>query len=130
MTQISKYRLNTHYTGLKQLPQQYGGSFQIGGNYGYSLGVTIGRVQVNVPAGVYVETPLIRTSLDGNINHVSHEITHFINTNARVVISLGQINSSTYELKAALTNTASTTVTVPSSTVAGILRLAMAPFDL
>lgn len=129
MVQINKFRINTHFTALKQLPQQYKASFQIGGSYGYTIGQKIGSAIINVPGGSYVETPLIRCSIDDNVNHLAPEFIHYLNNYVLLIFSINQISSSQYELKAVLNNTASANVTVPNSTVTGILRLAIAPFS-
>lgn len=128
MAQISKFRINTHYTALKQLPTTYSASFSIGGSYGYGLGVMLGSSTIEVPPGVYVETPLIRCTLDGNVNHLSPELPIVIGTEGTVYISITHIASNRYELKALFNNTGSSTITIPSSTVEAKLRIATAPF--
>lgn len=128
MTEISNYRVNTHYTALKQLPRIYGTSFNIGGTYGYGLGQLLGSATIDVPPGVYVETPLIRCGLDGRVNHLSSEIAFVVNNYGTVYISLTHISDSQYELKAILNNTGDATVAVPSSVVETLLALSTAPF--
>lgn len=128
MTVISNFRINTRYTALSQLPETYSTSFNFGGSYGYGLGVLLGRSIIDVPAGVYVETPLITCSLDNNVNHLSTEIQIIVGQYGTIYISLTHITPGQYELKALLNNTGSSVLTVPSSTVQAKLRIAMAPF--
>lgn len=128
MARISNYRINTHFTALKQLPNKYSTSFTISGSYGNVLGHELGSAIINVPSGVYVETPLLRCSIDGNINHLSNEFGYTLNNYSDIYFSINQINSSQYRVRALLNNTSGTTVTVPYSTVTAILRLATAPF--
>lgn len=130
MAKISNFRLNTHFTALRQLPDKYQASFNIGGSYGYVLGQVLGSAIITVPAGAYVETPLLRCSIDGNINHLAHEFGYTLNTLSDIYFSINQISSNQYQVRALLNNTSSSTVTVPSSTVTAILRLADAPFDV
>lgn len=130
MAKISNYRLNTHFTALKQLPDQYQASFTIGGSYGYVIGQLLGSVVIDVPAGSYVETPLLKSSIDGNINHLAHEFAYTLNTLSDIYFSINQISSSQYQIRALLNNTSNSTVVVPNSTVTAILRLAIAPFDI
>lgn len=130
MTKISKFRLNTHFTALKQLPDKYQGSFRIGGSYGYVIGQTLGSVRITVPAGAYVETQLLRADIDGGINHLAPEFGYTINNYADVYIAVNQVSATQYELKATLNNTSNSTVTVPSGSVTAVLRLAIAPFDV
>lgn len=130
MAKISNFRLNTHFTSLKQLPDKCQASFNIGGSYGYVLGQVLGSAIITVPAGAYVETPLLRCGIDGNINHLAHEFAYTLNTLSDIYFSINQISSTQYQVRALLNNTSSSTVTVPNSTVTAILRLAIAPFDV
>lgn len=130
MARISNYRINTHFTALKQLPDKYQASFNIGGSYGYTLSQQIGSAIINVPAGAYVETPILRCGVDGNINHLAHEFVYNLTNYCFLYFALNQITSSQYQLKAAINNTSNDVVTVPSSTVTATLRLAIAPFDV
>lgn len=129
MAKISNYQLNTHFTALKQLPDSYTATVRFGGSYGYALGQTLASAEINVPAGAYIETVLLSTSLDGGTNYLTHETVHNLNNYAYLIFSLYQLNSSTYQLKAALTNTGGT-VAVPSGTLTAMLRLAQAPFNI
>lgn len=128
MTKISNYRVNTHYTALKQLPHIYGASFNIGGTYGYGLGQLLGSATIDVPAGIYVETPLIRCGLDGGVNHLSSEIAVVVGNYGTVYISLTHISDNQYELKAILNNTDNASVTIPNSIVETLLALSESPF--
>lgn len=130
MTKISKYQLNTHFTALKQLPNQYTATISFGGTYGFVLGQVLASTSISVPAGAYVEMALLRPSIDGNTNYLAHEVTYNINNYAYLVFSLYQTSSSTYQLRAVLTNSDYTTVTIPNSTLTAILRLAQAPFNI
>lgn len=129
MARIDKFQLNTHFTALKQLPDQYSATISFGGTYGYSLGRVLASTTIRVPAGAYVENALMSASIEGGTQYLTHEFMHNINNLAYLVFSLYQINSSTYELKVALTNTGSN-VTIPNSTLTTLLRLAVAPFDI
>lgn len=129
MTKISNFRLNTHYTALKQLPETYSASFRIGGTYGNGLGRVLGSQIITVPAGVYVETPLLRCGLDGGINHLSHSIAFTVGTYGTVYIAVTHVSPTQYKLEAILNNTDSASVTVPNATVELKLRLSTAPFD-
>ena len=129
MVKISDFGINTHYTALKQLPNKYSASFIIGGSYGYVLGQELGSATINVPAGAYVEIPLLRCAIDGNINHLSHEFTYLVNNYSDIYFSINQVSAGQYRVRAILNNTANTTVTIPSSKVEAILRLASAPFN-
>lgn len=129
MAQISKYQLNTHFTALKQLPNQYSATISFGGTYGYVIGQTLASTNINVPAGSYVETALMRSSIDSNTNYLTHEFMHNLSNYAFLVFSLYQTASNNYHLKVALTNT-SGNVTIPPSTLTAILRLAIAPFSV
>lgn len=128
MAKISNYRINTHFTALKQLPNSYSTSFTISGSYGNVLGQLLGSAIINVPSGVYVETPLLRCSIDGNVNHLAPEFGYTLNNYSDIYFSINQINSSQYQVRAILNNTSGSTVTIPVSTVTAILRLATAPF--
>lgn len=129
MVKISDFGINTHYTALKQLPDKYSTSFRIGGSYGYVLGQELGSAIINVPAGAYVEIPLLRCSIDGNINHLSHEFVYLVNNYCDIYFSINQISTGQYRVRSMLNNTSSTTVAIPSSTVEAVLRLATAPFN-
>lgn len=128
MAKISNFRINTHYTALKQLPHTYKASFNISGTYGYGIGIALGSATITVPSDIYVETPLLRFSLDGGLNHLSSEIAFILDTYATVYISLDHISGSQYRLVATLNNTSNTSVTVPSGSVEAKLALATAPF--
>lgn len=130
MAKITNFRLNTHFTALKQINQAFRGSLSFPGRtYGFILGETLARTTINVPAGIYVENALIRTSLDNNINHVYHDLTISLSALAYVNIAINQINNTTYEFVAVFSNTGDT-VTVPAFTAEAILRLAIAPFEV
>lgn len=128
MAQISKYQLNTHYTALKQLPDQYSITLNFGGTYGYSLGRVLASGNIYTPAGSYVETALMNFSRE-NVNYLTHSFIYNLNNYAYLVFSLNQISSTTYQAKVVLTNTASSTVTISNSTLRVLLRLAIAPFS-
>lgn len=130
MAKISNFHINTHFTGLKQLPDVYKASFTLsGGTYGMVLGQELGSATINVPAGAYVETPLLCSSIDGNINHLSPEFTYLVNNYADIYFSISQISAGQYRIRAILNNTDTATVTIPSAAVTAILRLAIAPFN-
>lgn len=129
MAKISNFQLNTHFTALKQLPNQYTATVSFGGTYGYSIGQTLASANIGVPAGAYVETALMRSSIDSNTNYLTHEFMYNLANYAYLVFSLYQTSSSNYELKATLTNTGGS-VTIPNSTLTAVLRLALAPFDV
>lgn len=128
MAIISNFQLNTHFTALKQLPNVYSATVNFGGTYGYSIARTLASQTITVPAGSYVEIALMRSSIDGNTNWLTHEFVHNLSNYGYLVFSLNQTSSSTYQLKVALTNT-SGTVTIPQSTLTAILRLAVSPFS-
>lgn len=130
MAKISNFGINTHFTALKQLPDVYTASFNISGSYGYVIGQLLGSAYINAPSGVYVETMLLRCTIDGSINHLAPEFGYTLSNYSDIYFSVNQISSSRYEVKAILNNTSSSTVTVPSSTVTAILRLATAPFTI
>lgn len=127
MAIIEKYQLNTHFTALKQLPDAYSATISFGGSYGYSIARVLAITTITVPAGSYVEISLMRSSIDGSTNWLTHEFVYNLNSYAYIVFSLNQTSASTYELKVALTNT-SETVIIPQSTLTAILRLATSPF--
>lgn len=130
MAKITNFRLNTHFTALKQINQAFRGSLSFPGRtYGFILGETLARTTISVPAGIYVENALIRTSLDNNINHVYHDLTISLSALAYVNIAINQTNNTTYEFVAVFSNTGDT-VTVPAFTAEAILRLAIAPFEV
>lgn len=129
MAQINKYQLNTHFTALKQLPKQYTATINFGGTYSYTIGQVLASANITVPAGSYVETALMRSSIDSNTNYLTHEFMYNLSNYAFLVFSLYQTASNNYQLKVALTNTGGN-VTIPSSTLTAILRLAIAPFSV
>ena len=128
MAKISNFRINTHYTALKQLPTIYKANFYISGTYGYTLGTVLGSTTITVPSGVYVETPLLRCGLDGGVNHLSPEIGFVLGNFATVYISVTHISSTQYRLTAILNNTDTANITVPNSNVELFLALSTAPF--
>lgn len=130
MANINNFQLNTHFTALKQLPDRYTATVSFGGTYGYALGQTLASADIQVPPGAYVENALMRSSIDGGINYLTHEYAWNLTNYSFLSFSLYQTGSSTYQLKVALTNTESGTVTVPQSTLTAILRLAQAPFTV
>lgn len=129
MALISKYQLNSHFTALKQLPGQYSASVTFGGTYGFVLGQELASTNIGVPAGSYVETALLRSSIDNNTNYLTHDFTCNINNYAYLIFSLYQTSANNYRLRVVLTNSDDTQVTIPTSTLTATLRLAIAPFD-
>lgn len=131
MTQINKFSLNTHFTALKQLPQVFTGSLHIPGRTvpANSLGIVLGRTILNVPAGVYVETPLLRCTLDSNINHLRHGVMLALGTQGYFYYSINQINNSQYELIAKMENYSISPLVLSDVDIEVFLRLAIAPFD-
>lgn len=131
MANIRDFQLNTHYTALKQLPDQYVMNTSFGGTYGTGFGQVIASADVSVPAGSYVENVLLWDSITKQ-NITTHD--NFFSLSdygasgfAYLDINVSQINSSTYRLQVILHCTQQTTV--PQSTARAILRLAQAPFD-
>lgn len=131
MTKISNYSINTHYTALKQLPNLYSASLSIPSRSisANSIGIALGSTTIAVPPGVYVENILLRSSLDGNINHIGAEIGAAISTLCDVYISCDHTDSGHYELRALVNNTETTAITVPAFTAEVFMRLAEAPFS-
>lgn len=131
MTKISNYAINTHYTALKQLPDLYSMRMSIASQSipANTLGRVLGSTTVNVPAGVYVENIVIRSSLDGNINHIRSEMGEIFGQYGLLTISCTHIESGRYELRAVANNTGSTAVSIPAFTAEVFIRLAMAPFN-
>lgn len=130
MTKISNFTLNTHFTGLKQLPKIYEATASYDG--GAFVDGTIARqlfsTKITVPAGVYVEIVAIQTSIDGNQVHLSHSVRHSISTNSQVYFELTQVSSGEYELTGFITVLDSGSVTLPSGSVKVALALSTAPF--
>lgn len=131
MTRISNYQVNTHYTALKQLPNLYSASLQVSAQSipAATLGRVLGTASVTVPAGVYTENILLRSSLDGNINHIGAEIGSVLSNYCNIYISFDRVDNSHYELRVLANNNESSAVNVPAFTVSAFLRLAMAPFS-
>lgn len=131
MTKITNYHINTHYTALKQLPDTYRGSANVSARVlpAHSLGVTLGTINISVPAGVYVETPLLRCTLDGNKNHLAPEVMYSINNQAQVFVSLSQTSNSAYQVKIVASSFVDNAVNIPAFTVQSVLKLALAPFS-
>lgn len=130
MTKISNFRLNTHFTALKQINQTFRGTLSFPGrSYGFILGEVLARTTISVPAGVYVENVLLRTSLDNNINHLAHDLTVSMSSLSFINIAVNQTSNNTYEIVALFSNTGDTVV-VPQFTADVIMRLAIAPFDV
>lgn len=135
MTIISNFRVNTRFTALRQLPEAYNLSLNVSGSY--SNGVSdqlIGSASVDVPDGAYIETPLISSTLDGGVNHLSGNAIYIINRisatrSAYITVTLVRSGAAEYQLWARITNSTGQTVTVPSLTINATLRLAIAPFD-
>lgn len=132
MTKISNYSINTHYTALKQLPNLYSASLNIASRSipANTLGLVLGSATVSVPVGVYVENILLRSSLDGNVNHLGAWVSSTLSTYCDVYISCDHIDSDHYELRAIANNTESRAIAMPAFTVETFLRLAMAPFSI
>lgn len=132
MTKISNYSINTHYTALKQLPNLYSASLNIASRSipANTLGLVLGSTSISVPAGVYVENILLRSSLDGNLNHLGAWIGSALSTFCDVYISCDHVDSSHYELRAIANNTETGAVAIPAFTAEAFVRLALAPFPL
>lgn len=130
MTKISNYQINTHYTALKQLPDLYSTSLYVSSQSipAGVLGRILAAATITVPAGVYVENILLRSSLDGGTNHLGAWISRTLSTFCDVYISCDHIDASHYELRAIANNTESHAVSMPSFTAEAFLRLATAPF--
>lgn len=131
MTQISKFTINTHFTGLKQLPQIYeetatysGGTFADG-----TIGQELFSKKITVPAGVYVEIAAIQASIDNNVVHLSHNLRHYVGANSQVYFELTQIAPGQYEFAGFITALDSTPITLPAGTAKVALALSMAPFS-
>lgn len=129
MAQINKFQLNSHFTALKQLPQQFSASVSFGGTYGFVLGQELASTNISVPAGSYVETALLRSSIDNNTNYLTHDFTYNLNNYAYLIFSLYQTSANNYRLRVVLTNSDTVQVTIPQSTLTATLRLAIAPFN-
>lgn len=132
MTKISNFRINTHFTALKQLPDPYRISLSFaGGSYGFTLGRVLAQGTVSVKAGAYVENATIKTSYDGDIVHSAHIITISVggNINQRLVFTLNQVSSAQYSFRVSFTNTTQDTVSLPAFNAEAVLRLATAPFN-
>lgn len=128
---ISNFTLNTHFTGLRQLPHIYkatasysGGSFADG-----TIGHELFSTRINVPAGVYVEIAAIQSSIDGNQVHLAHNYRHYLTTNSQVYFELTQIAPGQYEFAGFITALDTTPVTLPAGTATVALALSMAPFN-
>lgn len=131
MTKISNFTLNTHFTGLRQLPKIYettasysGGTFADG-----TIAQQLFSTKITVPAGVYVEIVAIQSTIDGNQVHLSHNIRHYISTNSQVYFELTQVSPGEYELTGFITVLDSGTVSLPAGSVKVALALSMAPFN-
>lgn len=131
MTKISNFYLNTHFTALKQLPEAYKGRLSLGATTlsPLELGRTLGTTNIRVPAGIYVETILLRCGLDGNKNHLTPQFRVNLDDKAEVYISINQTANDNYELVATANNFVEESVTIPASTIEAVLRLAISPFD-
>ena len=132
MTKISNYAINTHYTALKQLPDLYSMRLNVPAQSipPNTLGRVLASTTVNVPAGVYTENIVIRSSLDGNINHIRSEMGEIFEQWLLLTISCTHVESDRYELRAVVNNTGNTTVLLPAFTAEAFLRLAIAPFSV
>lgn len=130
MTVISNFRLNTHFTALKQLPASYSGGFNIATRSipAYQLGTLLGSTVINVPAGVYVENIITRTSMDGNKNHLTPQFFIAPEDRGYFYVAVNQIANDKYELTARIDNFSNSPLNIPASTVSALLRLAIAPF--
>lgn len=131
MTKITNYRINTHYTALKQLPETYRGSAKVSARVlpGHSLGIVLGMINISVPAGIYVETPLLRCTLDGNKNHLAPEAMYNIDDKAQVFVSLSQTSNNVYQVKIVASSFIDSSVNIPAFDLTAILKLALAPFS-
>ncbi len=131
MTKITNYHINTHYTALKQLPETYHGSANISARTlpAHSLGVVLGTINIDVPTGIYVETPLLCCTLDGNKNHLAPEVMYNINDQAQVFVSISQISNSQYQVKVVASSFVDSSVNIPAFTLTALLKLALAPFN-
>lgn len=136
MTKISNYRLNTRFTALKQLPDLYEAQMSLSRRTiaSGSRDVELGRATISVPAGAYVETPVISSSFDDYVNHLAHGYTQMLSYDSvgscYVAISLEQSQANEYTMVARAGNSMSTSTTIPAATVKAYLRLAIAPFDV
>lgn len=130
MTKISNFTLNTHFTGLKQLPRIYETTASYGGRTVPSdtIAETLFSTKITVPAGVYVEIVAIQASIDGNEVHLSHSLRHYLNTNSQVYFELTQTNSGEYELAGFITVLDNSPAVLPAGTVKVALALSTAPF--
>lgn len=135
MTKISNFRINTHFTALKQLPELYQVSLSFGRSIASGVSdLELARQYITVPAGAYVETTAISSSLDGYIYHLAHGYTKMLayDSAGSCYVSLGieQQSASQYFLIARASNKTSSSVVIPSTTVNAYLRLAIAPFQV
>lgn len=130
MTKISNFTLNTHFTGLKQLPQIYEATVSYGGRTVPSgtIAETLFSTKITVPAGVYVEIVALQASIDDNVVHLSHELRHYLSTNTQVYFELTQTNSGEYELAGFITVLEDNPAVLPAGTVKVTLALSTAPF--
>lgn len=130
MTVISNFKINTHFTALKQLPKAYRASLSIAGRTvpAHTLGVVLGQKDITVPAGVYVENMITRTSIDGDKNHLTPQFFLSLEDRGWFYVAVNQISNSTYRLLVRMDNFSAAALTLPNCTVDMIARLAIAPF--
>lgn len=132
MTKISNFTLNTHFTGLRQLPKIYeatasysGGKFADG-----TIAQELFSIKITVPAGVYVEIVAIQASVDDNQVHLSHNLRHYVGNNSQVYFELTQVSPGEYEFAGFITVLDSGGVSLPSGSAKVALALSGAPFGI
>lgn len=131
MTRISQFNINTHFTALKQRTALYQGNVNVAAQTlpAYTLGKELGSVNISVPAGIYVETILIRTSYDGNINHLTPQVVLNLGDQGYLYISVNQQNNSEYKLEVIADNFSSSPLSLATFSAEALIRLAISPFD-
>lgn len=130
MANLQHFKLDTHFTALRQLPQRYLANLSVPAmNLGYTLSRIVGETIINVPNQVYIDNVMLRTSLDGNIYHPDHVINYDVDLLSHINIILTRSSATQYALRAFASTTTSSTVNFPAFTVEALLRLAVAPFS-
>lgn len=131
MARISNFSLNTVFTGLKQLTSAYSTRLTFGGRtYTSSTGgiMNIGKATVSIPSGVYIDTVLIKSSYQSK-NYVGHYVAIALGSGNTLYYTVSRTSTTQYTLSADLYLNSGASVTLPSSTLEAIIRLATSPFN-
>lgn len=132
MTQISKYQINSRFTGLRQLPNQYSATVSFGGTTYTNTRVILASTNITIPAGTYVDSVLMKSTYQ-NQNFVGHYGQYQVSSTSLapglVYYTVNRTSSTRYTASVILYVGSGYSLTIPNSTLEVIIRLAISPFN-